>query len=225
MATTLLPRTARESQGKTARPAMLNGQSAQSVAIVQSAAGVVSVAEDLSAVANAATAAMATTASRAKAEPTRRKLMRAVRLARNLAGMEEVKVALKVEGKPGTSAGQTATRVSRTQRKQVPPPTQRTALPTTQRRSVIRGSRLRDWMKAMARLKQARMPMADRDVKNVRATVMGVTVARVATARNVVTCRSAQSAASARTVRRLTISSRWRALPLIQEDQIWPQPP
>lgn len=220
MATTLLPRTARESQGKTARPAMLNGQSAQSVAIVQSAAGVASVAEDLSAVANAATAA--TTASRAKAEPTRRKLMRAVRLARNLAGMQEVKVALKVEGKPGTSAGQTATRVSRTQRKQVLPPTPRTALPATQRRSVIRGSRLRDWMKAMARLKQARMPMADRDVKNVRATVMGVTVARVATARNVVTCRSAQSAASARTVRRLTISSRWRALPLIQEDQIWP---
>ncbi len=155
----------------------------------------------------------------------RRNLMHAARVARTLAGMEEVKVEAKAEGKAGASAGQTAVRVSMTQCKRVLPPTPRTALPTTLRHSVTRASRLRGSMKAMARLKPARMPMADRDVKNVRATVMAVTVARVATARNVVTCRSAQSAASARTVRRLTTSSRWRALALIQEDQIWLQPP
>lgn len=79
-------------------------------------------------------------------------------------------------------------------------------------------------MKAMARLKQAPMPMADRNAKNVRATVMAVTVARVATVRNGVSARSAVSAASAKTVRRLMASSRWKALPLIPEDQMHCQP-
>ena len=74
-------------------------------------------------------------------------------------------------------------------------------------------------MRATARLKQAPMPMADRDAKNVRATVMAVTVARVATVRNEV------SAASDRTARRLIISSRWKALALIPEDQMHYHPP
>lgn len=79
-------------------------------------------------------------------------------------------------------------------------------------------------MRPMALRTQALMPMAHRDAKNVRATVMAVTVARVVTARNVVIARSAVSATSAKTVRRLTTSSRWKALPLIQEDQMPCQP-
>ena len=70
----------------------------------------------------------------------------------------------------------------------------------------------------MASLKQAPLPIAVREAKNVRATVMAVTVAPVATVRNEV------SAASARTARRLTASSRWKALPLILEDQMRCQP-
>ena len=77
-------------------------------------------------------------------------------------------------------------------------------------------------MKAMARLKQARRAMADRDAKNVRATVMAVTVARVATEVIVVI---ALSAVNARTVRRLTASSRWKALLQIPEDQMHCQGP
>ena len=90
---------------------------------------------------------------------------------------------------------------------------------TTHRRNVTQGLRVKGSMRAIVRLKQAPMPMADKDAKNVPATVMAVTVARVATVRNGV------SAASARTVRRLTTSSRWKALALIPEARIHCQPP
>ena len=69
------------------------------------------------------------------------------------------------------------------------------------------------------------MPMAVRDAKNVRATVMAVTVARVGTVRIVVIARIAVIAASARTVHRRTTSSRWKASQLIPEDQRRLQPP
>ena len=95
-------------------------------------------------------------------------------------------------------------------------------MPTMQRRRVTQGLRLRGSMRAMARLNQAPMPMAVRDAKNARATVMAVTVARV---RIVVIARIAVIAASARTVRRLTASSHWKALPLIPEGQMRFQPP
>ena len=186
--------------------------------IARSAAGVANAAGAQSAGANAVVS-MAMPASRAKAEPMRRRLMHAAKVARNLAGMEGVKVEARVEAKAalrvGTSAGQTATRVSMTQCKRVLPPTPRTALPTTQRHSVIRGSRLRDSMKATARRNQASMPMAVRGAKNVRVTAMAVTVARVATEVIV---------ASARTRRHWTTSSRWKALPLIPEDHVRYQP-
>lgn len=89
-------------------------------------------------------------------------------------------------------------------------------MPTMQRRRVTQGLRLRGSMRAMARLNQAPMPMAVRDAKNARATVMAVTVARVVSVRIVVI---------ARTVRRLTASSHWKALPLIPEGQMRFQPP
>ena len=98
-------------------------------------------------------------------------------------------------------------------------------MPTMQRRRVTQGLRLRGSMRAMARLNQAPMPMAVRDAKNVRATVMAVTVARVVSVRIVVIARIAVIAASARTVRRLTASSHWKALPLIPEGQMRFQPP
>ena len=132
MAITLLPRTARGSQGKTAHPAMLNGESAQNVASVQSAVnaqnadGVVTVAGAQSAVANAATS-MGMPMGRSKAEPTHRKLMRAVKVARNLAPKVAVKVVQRVEaravGKAGASAGQTAIRAKMTPSKPVLLPT------------------------------------------------------------------------------------------------------
>ena len=94
-------------------------------------------------------------------------------------------------------------------------------MPRTQRRSVTQGLRLRGSIKAMVRLKQARRAMADKDARSARATVMAVSVARVATVQTGVI---AQSALSARTVRRLTTSSRWTALQLIPEDQMHCQP-
>lgn len=57
-------------------------------------------------------------------------------------------------------------------------------------------------------------PRAARDAKIDPATAMAVTAtaARVATARSVETYRSVVNAASARTVRRLKTSNRWKAL-------------
>ena len=51
---------------------------------------------------------------------------------------------------------------------------------------------------------------------------MAVTMARAVTG---VTVQSARSAVSARTVHRLTTSSRWKVLQLIPEDQMHCQPP
>jgi hypothetical protein len=90
---------------------------------------------------------------------------------------------------------------------------------TTQRRSVTQD--LRPKRAPMA------IPRAVKVAKAGHATVMAVTGARGATVRNVETCRSvlsAVTATSARTVHRLTTSSRWRVLPLIPEDQMRLQP-
>lgn len=165
-----------------------------------------------SAVANAITS-MAM--SRALAAPTRRRLMRAAKAERKAALKAALRVAQKAALRVGTSAGQIAARVSTTPCKRVPLPTRRTALPTTQHRSVIQGPHFRISMKATARLKQARMPMATRGVKNVRGTVMAVTVVRAASVRTAVIALNAVSEVSARTVRRRTASSHWRALPMI----------
>ena len=186
-----------------------------------------------SAVANAITS-MAM--SRALAAPTRRRLMRAAKVERKAALKAALKaarkVALRVAQKAalrvGTSAGQIAARASTTPCKRVPLPTRRTALPTTQHRSVIQGPHFRISMKATARLKQARMPMATRGVKNVHGTVMAVTVVRAASVRTAVIALNAVSAVSevsARTVRRRTASSHWRALRVIQGGQIRCQNP
>lgn len=111
-------RTRKESQGKTARHATLNAGNVGNVGSAvsaRSAAGGASARGAQSAVANAI-AAMAMPMSRATAVPMCRRLMHAARVARNLAAMGEaraaVKVAVKVVGRAGTSAGQTATRVS-----------------------------------------------------------------------------------------------------------------
>lgn len=61
------------------------------------------------------------------------------------------------------------------------------------------------------------MPMADKDARSARATVMAVNVARVATEVIVVIV---PSVVSARTGHRWTTSSRWKALPQIPEDQV-----
>ena len=179
-----------------------------------------------SAVANAITS-MAM--SRALAAPTRRRLMRAAKVERKAALKVARKVALRVAQKAalrvGTSAGQIAARASTTPCKRVPLPTRRTALPTTQHRSVIQGPHFRISMKATARLKQARMPMATRGVKNVRGTVMAVTVVHAASVRTAVIALNAVSEVSARTVRRRTASSHWRALRVIQGGQIRCQNP
>ena len=82
--------------------------------------------------------------------------------------------------------------------------------------------RPKGWMQAMPVIRQAPMPMAIRRVKSAHATAMAETVARAATG---VSVQSARSAASARTVHRLTTSSRWKALQLIPEDQMHCQPP
>lgn len=126
--------------------------------------------------------------------------------------------AARVVGKAGTSVNQTVAHVRMTQYRPGPLPSRLTALPTTHRRTVTQGLRLRELTRAMAGINQAPMSMADRCAKNVRATVMAVTVVRVVTARNAV------SAPTARTVHRLTASSRWKVLPLIQEDQMRCQP-
>ena len=129
-----------ESHGKTAHHAMLNAGIVGSAVSARDAAGVASVAGTQSVAANAVTSMeMAMPMSRATAAPMRRRRMHAVRVARNLAEMGEAKVegkveakaALKVEAKValraalklGTSAGQTAARVSMTQCKRVLPPT------------------------------------------------------------------------------------------------------
>ena len=136
MATTLLARTAQGSHDKTAHHAMLNVQNvaenvAGSVASVRNAvnarnaAGAASVAAAQSAVANAVTPMeMAMPMSKATAEPMRRKLMCAVRVVRNLAERCEATVEGKAAQRVATSAGQSAARVSMTQRKRMLPPTQ-----------------------------------------------------------------------------------------------------
>ena len=212
MATTLLARTEHGSQGRNARPETLNAGIAGIAVSARNAAGGVSGAAAQSAVANAI-ASMAMPMNRANTGLMYRSLMHAAKVVRNLAA----KVAANLAVKAATSAGQIAARVRTPLDKRALQPNRSMVLPTAPHHSVTRGLRLRDSMKATARLKPVPMQMGTRGAKSARVTAMAVTVARAATVRTVVI---AQSAVSAKNLHPRTASSHWKVFRLMPEDQM-----